>query len=362
VLLLNQQALNSYSGPLLAELFGQVTTSAVKLDELHNEWLTFAFDLGEYALANASHAEHRQAMRAVAELCRMPLLGAGGPNNPFASQVRFNIHLSVRPNPGGFAYSCIELKELFRKYYYRCACPSGTHLGPSELARQFGLAYHALTQVVTAPHNRTVFFGDAEHGQKIIQDAFVAGAQTYLLHHGIPHNWADVFRALQFHQTNWDFRAWVRTLSGADQTVSRKLAMSVFTSVFRNGALPVGAGNLADYLRGNNARVKLGASHLTSGGRPSKRDRQYLDVAGGAKISWTINPRPHVKVSESTENIGKLVVTDMQSPPGRVVAYQELTTRGMVLDSHRHANPLLLLISMKNYGGIESTAEVTITW
>ena len=45
VLLLDDGS-GSYTSPLLASLFAQVTTAATKLDDLHNEWLTYAFELG----------------------------------------------------------------------------------------------------------------------------------------------------------------------------------------------------------------------------------------------------------------------------------------------------------------------------
>lgn len=52
VLLLNQESA-VYTGPTVAKLFAQVTTSATKLDPLHNEWLTFAFALGNYSQSNS---------------------------------------------------------------------------------------------------------------------------------------------------------------------------------------------------------------------------------------------------------------------------------------------------------------------
>jgi hypothetical protein len=85
-------------------------------------------------------------------------------------------------------------------------------------------------------------------------------------------------------------------------------------------------------------------------------------VTKGATLSKQIAPCQHVKVTAPSQNIGRLTITDKNSPPGRVVPYPDLTRGGMILDPARHSKPLCLLISMEHYGGIESSAEVDIGW
>ncbi len=98
VLLLNDQANGAYTGPFLAEIFAQVTTEAEGLKPLHNEWLTFAFGLGDYdAGRNARASEHTRAMEAVALLCRDPHK-SDGTNNMFCSNVQFNDAVVARPS------------------------------------------------------------------------------------------------------------------------------------------------------------------------------------------------------------------------------------------------------------------------
>jgi hypothetical protein len=356
VLLLNG-GLNAYSPSTLAKLFGQVTTSAQKLDDLHNEWLTFAFHLQDYDQSNAKSSEFEKAMKAVAELCRRPqLLGV---NNPFFNRIRFNSHQQEGGAlQGGFDYSCIELKEIIRRYYYSCSAKGEPHLPPSAVAEQMGLAYVALTTVVTAPHEKTVFFGDAEHSQKIMQDAFLIGVLSYLLEHGSPTSWTDVLEMLKFKTTVWDFRTWVRTLSGGANAISKDLAIRVFKKMFQEKKLPPDAGNTADYLRGNNAAVSIMFSYTTSSGRRSQKDSIVLDVSGGAVRSMVIEGRRHVKIVNKTDNIGDLDVTDKQSPPGRLVFYD--LKRGITLNAH--SNPLQLLVTMHHYGGVEMSASVDIIW
>lgn len=359
VLLLNEGP-TSYTGPDLAKLFAQVTTEAQKLDELHDEWLTFAFRLGDYADSSREPELHRRSMQAVAELCRKHTLSSGHPN-PFFDQVRFNIHRSAGPSSGGFSYNCIELKQLVLKHYYRSSA-SRSHLSPSDLADQIGLAYTALTRSVAAPHAETVFFGDGDFGQTIMQDAFLIGVFAFLLNHGKPDNWMEVLDTLEFPTTVWNFRNWVRTLSGPAATVSRKVSTQVFTAAFRDYQLPPGGGDLADTLRGNDAKVKVTFSFLSPSGRASRRQQEVLEVSNGAVLSKTVGARRHIRIESVRDNIGKIIVADRQSPPGRVIEYGTASRSGMTLDPAHHSNPLSLLIRMALYGGGEASAQLEVSW
>jgi hypothetical protein len=154
VLLLNLGT-NAFSASHLAKLFAQVTTEATKLDDLHNEWLTFAFGLSAYSPASPVAAEHRKSMEVVARLCSEPDLkvGSSSISNPFFNNIRFKVvstSHNVGPAAGGFAYDCIELKELIRANYYS-ATSAGPHLSPQLVAQQIGLAYVALQRKVAVP-------------------------------------------------------------------------------------------------------------------------------------------------------------------------------------------------------------------
>lgn len=99
VFLLNE-GLAAYSASQMAKLFAQVTTAAAPLDELHHEWLTFSFDLEHYDPSTNGPAVHanKNAMVAVAELCRLPAFGEH--NNPFWNQIKFNSPLPAKPPLG----------------------------------------------------------------------------------------------------------------------------------------------------------------------------------------------------------------------------------------------------------------------
>ena len=256
----------------------------------------------------------------------------------------------------------MDLKDLLHRYYYQAQCSAGSHLRPSELAEQLVLAHSALCSNVQAPQDKSVFFGDADHGQKIMQVAFMAGAMALLLEHGPPASWDTVLQNLNFHQTQWDF-SWVRSLHGKAQSRSKKLAVGVFCQMFKTGALPKQASTVADFLRGDRAQIDLVCSELTSSNRPSRSGQKTERLDRGSVKTINIGRRRHVKIAKVTQNIAHIEVTDKQSPPGRLVSYErELARRGMILESSRHGNPLSLLVTMFHYGDVQSTVEVDLGW
>lgn len=362
VLLLNQNA-HAYSGPLVAKLFAQVTTAAAPLDELHDEWLTFAFKLRTYANSNPGAPAEAKAMQAVAELCRKPTFG-GNVANPFHNQIRFNDHSSAScgPLPGGFHYDCVELKEIIHRGYYAVSSPSGGHLAPEQVAEQVALAFIALTQKVAAPQQDSVFFGDSKHEQRIMQDAYLFGVLQRIIALGARHDWAALLDALKFPVTNWNF-SWVGTLNGAVGKISRDLAINVLVTAFKAGALPTASGTLSDYLKGNDAELEIAFSPLTPTGRPSKAGRTPLVVRNGSSLSPNISPALHFKVVRKSGNIGKLEIMDQQSPPGNILYYKDSGER--VDDPStglRCAKPLKLIFRMHHYGGVTNDAKLEITW
>lgn len=362
VLLLNQGGAH-YSGPDLAKIFAQVTTSAEPLDELHDEWLTFAFQLKEYGPPDPTHQEHRDAMTTVAYICRWPLIKDGSTRtNPFFDHVQFN-HFKTKttPDPGGFSYSCRELKDLLYRSYYAEPVTTPPHLAPKELATQFLLAHDALRQSVTQ-QQASVFFGDQGHGQRIMQDAFITGCMGYLLAHGIPVSWAGLLNTLNFGQTAWDFSSWTVSLSGANVRDSKQVATRVFVEALRTKALQAGTNNLGDYLQGDKATVTIQAYSLKPNGRVDAGTIKEFSVDGGSVKTENIGNRTHIKLKRSSSNVATLRISDRQSPPGRLIEYQAELKRGMKLVSPAHTNPFQLLVTLGHYGGVRREAKLTITW
>ncbi|MFL5834693.1 MAG: hypothetical protein ACJ76B_12055 [Solirubrobacterales bacterium] len=349
----------SYTGRDFAHLFAQVTTTAKKLDELHNEWLTFAYGLDEYADTVPDHLAHRRAMEAVAELCRTSELDGGEPN-PFLNNVRFNPEIPA-PKKDAFIYGCRQLKEILRKHYYSKVSEP---LAPAELAEQLGLASRALKSVVRAPQEESVFFGSAEFAQLPMQDAFVIGILIALQHQPQIPEWGLFLKKLNFHQTDWRFKSWVKTTGGKAGTDSRRVAERVFSGVFREGALPQGAGNLADYLRGNRAEVTVELSRVNENGRPLAPGRKSQQLLRGDDISVEAEDLRHLRVARGwkTTNIARLEIVDATSNVTNPRKIPEMLGAGYLLPEDAEERELRLALHMVFYGGLSADAQLTVRW
>jgi DGQHR domain-containing protein len=362
VLLLNDDdgAGSSYTGRDFAHLFAQVTTTAKKLDELHNEWLTFAYGLDEYADSNPDYKDHRAAMETVAELCRIPELANGQPN-PFLNNVRFNPEVAATKSQPAFVYGCRQLKEILRKHYFASAAKP---LSPVELATQLGLASRALKSVVRAPQAESVFFGKAEFAQLPMQDAFVIGVLMALQHQPEIPDWPRFLKKLNFHQTDWRFKSWVKTTGGKAGTDSRKVAERVLGRVFREGELPEGVDNLADYLRGNRAQVQISFSRLNENGKPVKPGRHTLNLLRGDDSSHEAEGLLHVKVAKGWKNanIARVEIVDATSNVANPKKLPAMLGAGYVLPEEAEERELRLAVYMVFYGGLGADAKLTIRW
>ena len=172
IVLLLSEAAGGYTSPGLAKIFAQVTTAAKKLDELHNEWLTYAFELERYSPTRQSSLQTKQAFATVVELCRTPEWE--GMANPFFNQVQFNETVPVSPKFGGFAFRCNVLSDLLLRSYFLVSS-AVPHRKPAEVAQEIARAYQSLHQIVQNPET-SVFFGSPAKQQSIVQEAFAVSA------------------------------------------------------------------------------------------------------------------------------------------------------------------------------------------
>ena len=354
-----------YNGSLLAEIFAQVTTKAEQLDVLHHQWLTYAFKLGDYELdPTGNDTASRLAFEVAIELCDNHKLG--GAPNPFFNAIAFNSFLlqphTKNPPPtaaqGGFSYSCLDIRDLFKKSYFEQRPAHGVkRLNPHEVAAEIAAAYSALYPLVSKSQD-SVFFGLGKKGHKIMQDAFLIGAMQHLLRHGEGADWTVLLKTLKFDSTDWNFDDWTQEggLSGPWSTASRKVARAVLSDCFARGALPYGVSDLASYMQGDGASVAVICSELTAKGRPAtaKTKRIEIQLSAAAKKAQVVNSHPHVRIAGATPNIGKYVVWDNDAPAPKEV--QQLK-RGMLLPSD-HPLPWSIKVEMRYYGGSTGSGDI----
>ena len=275
VLLLNAPGQQAYGGRDFAHIFAQVTVTAKGLNPIHEEWLTYSYELDRYAPSVGGSEAHRASFETVAHLCGDVRFVQLDPN-PWLNGIVFNPEQGFTPPSTltGFHYSSPELKDIIRKNFYLL---NGS-LDPEDLAEQIGQAYVALTKAVQMPQDESVFFGKGAFAHKVMQDGFMVGVLRRLVHSGPPNSWLDLFKSLNFHSTDWNFNTWASTRGGNAGNTSRKLAETIFPEVMMQGALPAEIDNLADYFRGNNAHVTVLFRHVNEAGRPIKAGSLACEV------------------------------------------------------------------------------------
>jgi hypothetical protein len=371
VLLLNEDAA-SYAETRLAEIFAQVTTTAASLDPLHNEWMSYAFKLGSYADTASDAAAKRSAMESTALMCKLPQLDQAGLANPFRDRIKFNPKNPPSNFGGGFAYDCVDMQKLLYRGYFAATPATGvSRLSPEELAKQLGLAYLALQSCVKAPQAQTVFFGDRDHNQRIMQDAFFIGSCTRLLQNSLPINWKGLLQALKFNTSNWNFKPWIRSVGGTDQTVSKQLAEKVFRSYFKAGTVS-GQGDLVDILKGDGAQFLVIAESLKPSGRVDKQLTEQKVLTKGANLGLTCSGggrwRLRIPDDKTSTNIGSiLAIDDGASTAANRVRLERIKSKGgLILDPNeipqKYHNPLSLKFIVHLYGGIQFEADLAVTW
>lgn len=356
LVLLHGEAAQAYSPAQFAKVFAEVTTYATPLHELHEHWLQYAFKLGEYQdTAGGSTTADWKAMTTVALLCETQNVGPTGDANPFYDKIQFNPELTrfLAAVGGGFSYTSLALKDIVLKEYFE---RPGANLGPAVVAEQIALSVLALSRSVITPTADSAFFGDTNHRQKYLMDAFLVGVLTYLLRHGVPTDWENVLQALRFNASNWDVTGWVQSTGGNFGNVSHRVANSVFQDMFAKRVLGVSS-DIPSWLAGDGAELTLLASDPGPGGTRRNRLVSTLPINGTKPLN--IGAARRLKLDHNSINVGKLRIFDESRPFGSEYTLSSLK-RGVVLP--QAPGSLRLLVGAEYYGGSRSELKINITW
>lgn len=359
VLLLNNGG-NFYNGRNLAKIFAQVTTEATPLAPLHKEWLTFAFQLAGYSAGSPAN----KAMEAVANLCKTPHNTLNNKANGFHDDIRFNDELTAAPKFLGHQYDCKDLSATIATYYYSETASFG-HLPPSDLACQVSMAFESLKRCVRAPHKSSVFFGDNKHCHKIMIDAFLVGALTYLRTlNGKPleADWDQLLKTLNFHLTDWNFQQHVNTSSRwVDK--SKVLAFDVFAWIFSNASLPLKVTDIWDFLSGDQLFINMEYKHINSSGNAIKNNSYKEQYWRGDKKTVPMDKRKYFKVLDRSINAKHIELFDEKSSPADPVTFKasgEYLRLPKVDPAKLSQDPLVLKIKCTLYGGNEEQIEIKL--
>jgi hypothetical protein len=350
----------NYDPGTLARIFAQVTTAASPLDSIHQAWMQFAFELGEYK----KNTHDNRALRTVALLCSNGTF-AGKPN-PFYSNIQFNPKIEAKSvHPNGFCYDAETLKDLIKNSFFKIQ--GGEHeFTELELAEEIAKAVSALRDVISKNIDRSAFFGSIGE-QKYFRDGFIIGVCQYLLENGTPANWVEVLRELNFDKTDWDVTNWVNGTSGKAGNISKKIASKCFQEIFKSGKLPEDIDDLCEYLSGKNAHltleyvlvddedVKISRSNVT----------KQVDLGGLARSieSLPANAR-FIKITNPCNNVGQVSIALAEKPFDENFHFESLK-KGRVLQKNELKglkNKILLKIRAELYGDRTFQKELLITF
>lgn len=357
VLLYSDQ--DAYLPSSLAKIFAQVTTEATALNQIHQSWMQFVFNLGEYKDSTPAY----RAMKTTALLCSTQSYETKP--NAFYGKIGFNPELepmSITPN--GFSYDAKLLQDLLKDKYYKNQ--GGEHyLTEDEVASQISLAIHALKGSVRREIDRTAFFGDGLRQQKYFRDGFISGVCSYLLEHGKANDWVRVLDGLNFSETNWDVSGWVNSTSGSAGTISKNLAFACFEQVFRVG-LPEGVDDICEYLQGKKSYLKIEYQLLDEEDRPIKGSINSINVelpGGIEKVAKDIpsNAR-HIKITSPCKNAGRVSISLKEKPFDEAYSFSVFKkgkdfTAGEV---KALKNKIVLNIKVDFYGDVTIRKELTL--
>lgn len=353
VLLLKRNA-NSYGPAHFAEIFAQVTAEAEDLKPEHREWLSYAFNLREYRSSNPTSDKSKKAFKVATRLCSVAPRPAQP--RPFFNGIKFNPFSETTAVSGGFGQPCQDFGQIILKNYYLAELGAASgYLDPKDLADALGEFYLALTTAVVTPDQSVFFSSKKNHGQKIMQNAVIVGALSYLLEHprpGSAADWTDVLDQLKFKATDWDFTSWANDLSGSAAKDSRIAASKTMAYFFRTLELPVGT-NIQEFLNANDARFQVTSFGQTPKGRKSRRGsvpREYPTTGSKNFVVAATHRFIEISVPESSPNIARITLS--------INTERLKSARTIDLNTFKH--PFQLQVRSHFYGGNEDVHTLDI--
>jgi DGQHR domain-containing protein len=357
VLLYSDQ--DAYLPSALARIFAQVTTEATALNQIHQSWMQFVFNLGDYVDSSPAY----RAMKTTALLCSTQLYEKKP--NAFYGKIGFNPELepmSITPN--GFSFDAKYLQDLLKDKYFKNQ--GGEHyLTEHDVAAQLSLAIYALKGSVKKEIDRSAFFGDGLKQQKYFRDGFIAGVCAYLLEHGKAKDWVRVLDGLHFSDTNWDVSDWVNSTSGSAGTISKNLAFACFEEVFRTG-LPEGVDDICQYLQGKKSYLKIEYQLVDDEDRRIKGSANSINIelpGGIEKVAKDIptNAR-YIKITSPCKNAGRVSIALKERPYDEGYSFSVFKKGKDFTNNELKVlkNKIVLNLKVDFYGDVTIRKELTL--
>jgi len=160
----------AYEKKFLAQIFTEVTTGALKLDDLHQWWMKYTFEMKPFNKTNM-----KSAMKATIQLCTITTLDAQ--DNEFLNQIKFNPTENTKPGPWNVTYSCIDWTKKFSIYFDNV--PNAViPMTDSEIAKA-AIRFIRAAKENDSVANNSKIFGTLKKPHTILRDELINNFMLY---------------------------------------------------------------------------------------------------------------------------------------------------------------------------------------
>jgi len=315
-----------YSPPFLAEIFTQVTTGATPMEELHAEWMKYAFKLDRY-----QQVTYQRAMSATITVCKESTFD--GVPNPFQDNVQFNPYQSSYGH-FAFQFDASQWVTMFAEH----AFSSPTTLSEQEIAGEVAKAIRALEQLDQKANSTSKLFSKNDPHMilaEAITCALIKHAATLPQKRTLT-EWKNYLSGtdVAFDRCHWDlpFVTSKGALSSVYGKPSKTVAMDC-CDIAINSPRDLNGVLLTDVLQGGASKLKVTAFHKSGAGNKSKKGKlEHSILPGGSvnsiKLKDGAATREIIVVEAETPNIYVLDVIDKSVNPSK--SYREaIASRGL---------------------------------
>ena len=361
---------DSYTPPMLAEIFTYVTSGAKEMDPIHKYWMHYSFKIGKHASDDI-----QRAMEATIALCESESFNSDhddeeGSNhhetifNIFRNKIKFNPRDDDFVGFHSFNFACSSLSDLIAKNYYSGNSDS---LDSQELAAQicFSIkAFYDLDQHKSELQGGSVLFdSNVAKGRQLqrLATAFTTSVLDYLktdCPSGMSYaQWKTHLsdKVREFDRNDWSIPRWRGGgLDGATGNRSQKLAIRVFSKYLRmtpEDHEEINHTRIIDYLWGTGRKIRITAFawndsnnriiNRTRGDKP-KLTRAF-DGGGGQMHTFNLGQgdvdRIAIKVEADTDCVDIIKVIDGDRLPMEDLPNAKLTRAQNIVDQLDRERP-----------------------
>lgn len=263
---------DQYEPDFLAKIFTEVTTEAVKMDDLHGDWMQFFFQMSDYRAENA-----REAFKVVLQLNNHQEIG--GIDNPFYGQIQFNPNLDTDPI---LSFGNIRA-DKFRQFICKRYHDAGGNLGEEEIATAIVYFLHTAVQLDVHSGGDSRLFGTIQPHQSLAYE-FLGKFLTHIANNpGIITNsvqeWTEFLEHNNRLYQHCDWRLVLignAATTGAAYLPSRHAAERTFHHFFESPG-EFGGRTPSDYLVGPGP-IKFQYTHSTAANQFNPNDFEEITI------------------------------------------------------------------------------------